>query len=447
MTGALERSLEPTSGPPLRRWRGVVFRLGVSYWGLICLYIVVVNTSAFDWFTAPVSRAVGAFGEWIGKTLLAIPYEFSGDYTGSGDRTSDWVVLLCMAAIALLATVAWSLLDRRSTRDPWLREVIRILVRYTLAFSMLGYGVLKLFRVQFSPPLPGQLIERVGDASPMGLLWTFMGVSPAYVVFAGAAETLGAVLLLFRRTTMLGALVLAGVMTNVVMLNFCYDVPVKIMSAHYLAMCLFLLLPDLRRLANVIVLDGIAQPAARGELVLRARWMRVTRRVVKCGVIGVVAIATVQPIASRYSMMTAEQPRTWYGGTWAVTSFHRDGQEVPANLTETTRWKRVRFQPQGGKVLFRWVDSSYGDLYDAAIDEHARVITLTFDDKDHGTRPPQPGLGVIVFTYVRIDDNHLQLEGKVGLVRLSVQLERVETSNMLLLARGFHWINEQPFNR
>ena len=38
----------------------------------------------------------------------------------------------------------------------------------------------------------------------MGLLWTFMGHSPAYSAFTGAAEALAGALLLFRRTTLLG---------------------------------------------------------------------------------------------------------------------------------------------------------------------------------------------------------------------------------------------------
>jgi hypothetical protein len=50
-----------------------------------------------------------------------------------------------------------------------------------------------------------------------------------------------------------GALVSIGVMSPVVALNFCYDVPVKLYSSHLLAMKVFLILPDLRRLLNLFV--------------------------------------------------------------------------------------------------------------------------------------------------------------------------------------------------
>lgn len=57
----------------------------------------------------------------------------------------------------------------------------------------------------------------------MGLLWNFIGASAAYTIFTGVAEVLGGLLLVARRTALLGALVCIGVMSNVVLLNFSYD--------------------------------------------------------------------------------------------------------------------------------------------------------------------------------------------------------------------------------
>ena len=66
----------------------------------------------------------------------------------------------------------------------------------------------------------------------------------------GVVELLGGVLLTCRRTRLLGALVVLGVMANVVMLNFCYDVSVKLHSSHLLAMTLFVAAAGLRRLVD-----------------------------------------------------------------------------------------------------------------------------------------------------------------------------------------------------
>src|SRR5262249_21377963 len=152
---------------------------------------------------------------WVGKHVLGISRELNIGDNGSGDKTSDYIAVLCIACLAAIAAVVWSLVDRSRRHDERARGVGRVIVRYTLAFIMLGYGVAKLFLGQFSAPGASRLVQTYAESSPMGLLWTFMGASPAYVFFSGAAESLGAVLLLVRRTTTLGALILGAVLTNI----------------------------------------------------------------------------------------------------------------------------------------------------------------------------------------------------------------------------------------
>jgi hypothetical protein len=54
-------------------------------------------------------------------------------------------------------------------------------------------------------------------------------------------------------------------MAQVFMLNMSFDVPVKILSFHLLLMSLVLLAPQIRRLANVLVLERPSEPpASRG---------------------------------------------------------------------------------------------------------------------------------------------------------------------------------------
>ena len=85
-----------------------------------------------------------------------------------------------------------------------------------------------------------------------------MGASESYNVFTGAGEILGGLLLTTRRTTLLGAIVSLGVLGHVAMLNFSYDVPVKLFSLHLLAMAVFLIAPDLRRLATMFLMIRIS---------------------------------------------------------------------------------------------------------------------------------------------------------------------------------------------
>ena len=136
------------------------------------------------------------------------------------------------------------MLDRRRPNYQTLYAHLRLLVRFTLAFTMLSYGFAKLYPLQFVPPFMTTLTETYGESSPMGILWTFMGASAAYTRFCGMAEVTAGLLLLFRRTTVVGALVATGAMLNVAALNFCYDVPVKLYSVHLVLMSIFLLIPE-----------------------------------------------------------------------------------------------------------------------------------------------------------------------------------------------------------
>ena len=138
-----------------------------------------------------------------------------------------------------------------------------MLVRFVLGATMLSYGWAKVFPNQMPAPGPDRLLNPIGETSPMGLLWTFMGASSAYQIFAGVGEVVGGTLLFWRRTALLGALVLVVVLANVVALNFCYDVPVKLYSSHLLAMALFIVAPHVPRLLDVLVLNRPA-PACEG---------------------------------------------------------------------------------------------------------------------------------------------------------------------------------------
>ncbi len=54
-------------------------------------------------------------------------------------------------------------------------------------------------------------------------------------------------LLFYRKTITIGSMVVVGVMINVVMMNFSYDIPVKLFSVHLVLMAFILLLADGRR--------------------------------------------------------------------------------------------------------------------------------------------------------------------------------------------------------
>jgi hypothetical protein len=213
-----------------------------------------------------------------GRKVFGVEIEYrplgSGDTTWNYVQVFDFAVL--SAAVALLWTLAaggWWRLRRRSRLGyPHLHEWLRVLVRFYLAYTMVVYGSAKVIKLQFAYPRPDSLLHTYGESSPMHLLWTFMGASDEYTWFTGMGELVAGLLLCTRRTTLLGSLVTFAVMVHVVVLNFCYDVPVKLFSSHLALMAVFLMAPDLPWMARVFVLGQRATPRGYTPLV-RRRWL------------------------------------------------------------------------------------------------------------------------------------------------------------------------------
>jgi len=374
------------------------------------------------------AEAWNAVIPWVGRTILGIEREIPIVLTGSGDTTAEYVKLFCILVLATLGTTAWNLLDRRQ-RHPKLAAWLVVYARYWLGAIMIGYGLAKLSLSQFPPPDVFRLIEPYGESSPMGLVWTFMGQSPAYQFFTGGVETIGGLLLLWRRTTTLGALVCAGAMTNVAMLNFCYDIPVKLFSSHLLLAAIALASLDARRLTAVLL--GRAAPPREVPPVLdgpRGRWIR---RITKILFIGLVCV--VQGI---FMTQLGDDPKPPLYGLYEVTSHTRDGIEQAALSSDPPAWRHVSIDARGRITLW----PVHGESKRFAIEVDTEAGTLVLTAREPGSEPQ-------TLRYHAPDDDTLVIEGPLEGTEQRVTMRRIDEQAMRLPSRGFHWINETPFNR
>jgi uncharacterized membrane protein YphA (DoxX/SURF4 family) len=416
---------------PVAAW-SVARRMAFRF---LALYLVLYNSDVVirmglgtDVLSQAYDRLWEAVVPWVGRRLLHLATEVATATTGSGDRTFDYVQLLCFAAVAWVGTLLWTLLDQRSGDHRRLLAWLRLYVRYSLGVTLLTYGAMKVFKTQFRAPSAARLVEAYGDSSPMGLLWTFMGHSTAYTVFAGSGEVLAALLLFFRRTATVGALLAVAVMTNVVMLNLCYDVPVKQYSAHLLAMALFVVLPALRPLGELLVLHRPAFPELPVPLVTRPRL--------------VVAARVAQGLFIVWAVL-----RIGYEG-WSNMRLWGDAAAVPAYegvyqvedltralSTAATRWRRLGIDRRLFKVVL--ADDT---ILRFRLEPGATADTLTLRDGD------TPGR-TYPLHYQMPDPTHLVLEGSLRDELVAVRLRKLSASDFLLLHRGFHWVSEVPYNR
>jgi hypothetical protein len=128
-----------------------------------------------------------------------------------------------------------------------------IYLRYFLALMLLIYGFDKIYKHQFYYPEPNILYTRLKDVPQDLLYWSTMGTSYSYSFFAGLMEVIPAILLFWRRTYVVGAVVALLVFTNVFMTNIGFDITVKIFSFFLLLASFVLLIPNLHRLFQFFI--------------------------------------------------------------------------------------------------------------------------------------------------------------------------------------------------
>ncbi|ATB47521.1 hypothetical protein [Corallococcus macrosporus] len=432
------RAEAPAGAPSTRGWgvgQRIAFRWAFIYLTLYGFPFPLDLIPGFDWLHDRLQAFWESVIPWVGARVLGLDI-VDFPFGGTSDTTFDYVKLLLFAVTAVVVTLVWSVSDRCRGDDSRLHEGFRVYLRYMVATAMLSYGLAKVFATQFRFPELRELLRPMGDASPMGLMWDFMGYSTGYSAFTGGAEVLGGVLLCFRRTTTLGALVVVGVMSNVVMLNFAFDVSVKMGSSHLLLMAVFLVVPDVRRLVDFLVLNRPTEPVTL-RTPFAAPWMEWGRRTVKCLFLGWCAVSMTAEKLEHRRLWGEDAPRSELYGIYTVESFEWGGQEVPPMATDATRWKRVVFEASNNGAIQRMNDAWM--RYRVNLRPAEQGLTLSAMENGHVP---------MILNYSRPDAESLVLEGFLGDRSLRVLLVRRDASELeLVKSRGFRWISETPRNK
>ena len=431
-----------TSAPEWRLAKKLGFRVLFCY---VILYALEFLFGAFPWTTDPGNQLfddlIGPSVAWVGANVLGIDYPFGTGSNGSGDRTYHHVLLFCHLVLAIAMAGCWSLVDRRSRDHRRLFEGLRIFVRVYVGAVMLSYGFAKIFYSgQFPPLTPGLLARTYGESSPMSLLWSFMGASTPYRMFAGYMEAIPGFLLFFRRTTTVGALILLGVMGNVVLLNLCYDVPVKLFSSHIWLLCLFLTAPAWPRLMGALLLNRTVLPTVAPRL------FSSHRAYVMAAVLYWLAIASMTFEQVRWPWARNARQATISAENRKLIDLHEvvemtvDGQLLPPAPSDATRWRRVRIRDWG--LIIYWMNGKSEMYISRADGDIAGPMILELQlGRDSKDTPPRARLEL------RRELDGYTLEGEFEGRKVRAYLANQGAENSVLMNRGFHWISEEPFNR
>jgi hypothetical protein len=403
-----------------------------------CTFVVLQNVPfPFDYVPAFWKTIIWTDNLWnIGVAPMAkYVFHVTTREPGGGDSVWRYVEVALFFAIALAGGLLWAALDRKRSHNERAYELFRIYLRYALAAAMIAYGAMKIIQSQFAPPTLDRLVTPFGSSSPMGILWAFMGVSKAYNVFTGAIELTSGILLTFRRTTLLGALVAAGAMANVVALNYSYDVSVKIYSTQLLLEAIVLIAPDARRLLDFFLFN---RAIGSGEVrpLFRKRAFQTGSLVVRTLLVAWFVAFTFHDVVETSKVAGLAQ-RSPLRGVWEVNELMDNGVARPPLTTDATRWRRAVFDNPTNMSFFLMNDTR--TRYNSKLD--AKTHTLKLRNRENRSE-------VMTLTYARPSPRVLTLDGVVSGHALHAKCDLSDVyEKPLLLTRGFHWVNELPVNR
>ncbi len=169
-----------------------------------------------------------------------------------------------IALIALAGGIVWSFSDKETKSYYNLFYWLRVLVRYRLAIAVAAYGILKLFKLQLPFPSLSDLNTEYGYFLKWRIYYLTTGASAAYYEQSlGLIEIIAGLLLIFRKTALIGAGLIAILLSNIILANFAYQIGNQVYAVYLILLAFLLIAYDGSRLYRLLVLEKPAQAAIK----------------------------------------------------------------------------------------------------------------------------------------------------------------------------------------
>lgn len=291
-------------------------------------------------------------------------------------------------------------------------------------------------------PFPNlaQLYTPLGDLSPMRLAWLFIGYSTPYEFFSGLMESLAALLLIIRRTQLLGALLAAITLFNVVMFNYCYDIPVKLFSTQLFLFSCYLIIHERQRLYSFFFQSTAVPPPVYGP-----SFQSIPMKVLRYSLFLLFAgYYLVYGFYKEYKFNRELKTRPVFElyGAYEIKRHLINHTEINGP-TDTLRWNQIimgnGFTPNQSYGMVKrgtyLVDRTIQTIDSANGASGASVINITFrDDTLRNFRG----------WYSKLSENEIQLNGISSGDTIQLDLSRINKP-FKLETRPFHWVSATPY--
>lgn len=128
-------------------------------------------------------------------------------------------------------------------------DILENALRIWTASFILIYGIGKAFQFEGSKLLD----VSIKDATEFQIMWAFFGTTREYPIIIGCLQVIGAILLVFQKTKLFGALLLTPIFLNIILLDILYKIPFGALlnALVYQSVFIFIIIQQRKRIGEM----------------------------------------------------------------------------------------------------------------------------------------------------------------------------------------------------
>lgn len=337
----------------------------------------------------------------------------------SSDSTTFYLLFLVLFLIAIFLNLFLQFSSFWKNNQRKIFNILQLILVYYLALIMLKYGFDKIFKAQFYLPEPNTLFTPLGMLDKDILYWSTIGSSHSYNVFIGLLEVIPALMLLFKKTRILGLFILSGVLLNVLFVNLGFDISVKLFSSFLLFITLILLAPSLKNILQFFVMNkSISLTNFTGDYLINSKFIRLS---IKGIIVLFIFSESLFPYIQSGNYNDDKAPKISMHGAYEISDNQTDG------ILENLKIKRFFIHRQG-YFIFQYKDDSMEDFH-LEIQQNKLILTNYDEEK------------------IELDYNYSEasktLKIKSKELGWTIYGEGIKWREMPLMKEGYHWTVDQ----
>ena len=144
------------------------------------------------------------------------------------DSEGFFLIITILLIVSMLTFILFRKLIRQ--HEAQIFETLHYFLLVCVFIIFLKYGLDKIMLLQFPAPESNLMFTELGNLDKDILFWTTMGTSQLFNWLTGGIEVIASLFLIFKRTRRLGLIILLLSTIYIVILNFSFNIGVKLFS-------------------------------------------------------------------------------------------------------------------------------------------------------------------------------------------------------------------------